>query len=532
MNEALENLRLRAGQLSLAEHKNWDEIIAVWTELIEREKEPNMKAVAYLHRGAAYNNRGDYDLAIADINETLKLASSDPLMKIMGLFYRGCAHDDKGDEDKAIKDFTEALGPGLPHKYMIDLKAQIHFRRGLAYQSKDDSIQAFKDFVEADNCDPVLKTKIPPIYIAVQIADSYKDSSEEDGSRIFVLYLDLLFATIEIQRKLFYPPGEGKEIAHYTSVHTLRKLASAGRFLLYNAAYMNDPEEGIEFFEVMKKFGIEDVEKVFYKDKDKSYPSPAYIGSFVKVDKEDEGKDKLFLWRTYGKHDGQEAAGACLIFKHEGTVFAENYRQQIGAMQQLQLQLKLLTSAGDISNPRERQSPKPALYEIVYSDEELNQRFSLSHARQAANMVSSDEWNKHELCEELKKLAESLERIKSHLSEKDEDIKDKLKQLVRDLLDTIRFLFKARHYREEKEVRVVQVRYDEEDTMQDEDGIQVDTEQIPPRFYLETHENFRFSEVILGPQARGKAEWKRWLKKRDEKLMVYKSEIPYGKPYL
>ena len=152
-----------------------------------------MKAVAYLHRGAAYNNRGDHDLAIADINETLKLAPSDPLMKIMGFFYRGCAHDDKGDEDKAIKDFSEALGPGLPHKYMIDLKAQIHFRRGLAYQSKDDNIQAFKDFVEADNCDPVLKTKIPPIYIAVQIADSYKNRDEEGRAEsmycIWIYYL-------------------------------------------------------------------------------------------------------------------------------------------------------------------------------------------------------------------------------------------------------------------------------------------------------------------------------------------------------
>ena len=147
-------------------------------------------------------------------------------------------------------------------------------------------------------------------------------------------------------------------------------------------------------------------------------------------------------------------------------------------------------------------------------------------------MVSSDEWNKHELCEELKKLAESLERIKSHLSEKDEGIKDKLKQLVRDLLDTIRFLFKARHYREEKEVRVVEFRYyDEENTTQDEDGIQVDTEQIPPRFYLETHENFRFCEVILGRQARGFLEWKRWLNEQDNTLSVKRSEIKYRTPY-
>ena len=507
MNENLENLRLKAGQLSLAEHKNWDKIIAVWTELIEREEEPNAKAFAYLNRGAAYNHRGDHDLAIADIDEARKLAPSDPLMKIMGLFYRGCAHDDKGDDDKAIKDFTEALGPGLPHKSMIHLKAQIHFRRGLAYQSKDDYILAFKDFVEANKCDPVLKTKIPPIYIAVQIAAIYKDSSEEDGGRIFVLYLNLLYAIIEIQRKLFYPPGEGKEIAHYTSVHTLRKLTSAGRFRLYNTFYMNDPEEGREFFKIMQKSGI-DIQEIFYGDESKSNPSPAFIGSFVKVGvKEPKQKDELLWWRLYGIHDRQEAAGACLIFKHEGTVFAENYRQQIGAMQQLQL--KLLLGESDRQIPEEGQPRKPDLYKIVYSDEGNNQ----------------------ELSEELKKLAKSLKQIEKQIEEeKNDSSKEKLRELVRDLLDAIRFLFKSHNYSEEKEVRVVQVRYyDETETPQEPTDIQVDSAQTPPRFYLETHENFRFSEVILGPQARGVPELIPWLKERG--IKVEQSKIPYGKPY-
>ena len=174
-----------------------------------------------------------------------------------------------------------------------------------------------------------------------------------------------------------------------------------------------------------------------------------------------------------------------------------------------QLQSELLMSTSDRQNPEGRQPRKPDLYEIVYSEEETNQGLS----------------------EELKKLAESLKQIKEHI-EKEEDVgkKRELKKLARDLLDTIRFLFKARHYRQEKEVRVVQVRYyDEEKTTQGPDDIQVDMEHVPPRFYLETHENFRFSEVILGPNARGIPEWKRWLKKRG--IKAEQSNIPYGKPY-
>ena len=107
--------------------------------------------------------------------------------------------------------------------------------------------------------------------------------------------------------------------------------------------------------------------------------------------------------------------------------------------------------------------------------------------------------------------------------------KEGLAKLVRELLDDIRFLFKADHYKEEQEIRVVKMRYSWKDGTQELDQIQVDTEQIPPRFYLETHENFRFSEVILGPQARGVPKWKRRLKKRN--IKAAQSKIPYGKLY-
>ena len=554
MNENLQDLKEKAKRLSLAENRNWDALIAVFTQIIDLEQEPDAKALQYLTRGAAYNYRGDHDLAIADIDEALKLAPSDPLMKFplmkfMGLFYHGVACRDKGDYDQAIADFDEALGLDLPdtatqaiglffhrgvaygekgdhEQAMVNFAkalelnpkdAKAYLFRGFAYIDQENFLDAFTDFVKADECDPILKGKVPEIYVALQIATIYKDRDEKDRDKAFVLYLSLLYAIIEIRERQFDSPGEDKEVAHYTSLHTLRKLASAGRFRLYNAAYMNDPEEGRVFFEIMKGHGIENVEEAFYgNDEKKTQLSPAYIGSFVKVDaSEPEQKDELFLWRTYGKHDEQEAAGSCLIFKHEGTVFAKKYKHgaQIGAMQQLQFQLqsKLPVSADDISNPGERQPQKPELYEIVYRNK----------------------GGKQKLSEELKELAESLKQIKGHIEEeKDNDNKEKLRKLVRNLLDAIRFLFKSRHYNEEKEVRVVQVRYyDETETPQKPTDIQVDTEQIPPRFYLETHENFCFSEVILGPRARGEFEWKRWLKKQDKTLIVKKSEIKYGERY-
>ena len=496
-------------------------------------------------------------MAIADFDEALRLAPSDRMMKFMGLFYRGVAYLDKGDYDQAIGNFDEALALELPdiatqsiglffHRGVACIKkgnhdeaianftkalelnpnyANAYLCRGFVYIDKENFPDASKDFKKAAECDSILKVEVPAIYVAIQITDIYKDRAEEDGGKIFELYFRLLEAISNIRQNQFYAPQENKEVAHYTSLHTLKSLAEKGRFRLYNATYMNDPEEGRVLFEIMGETG-KDMRKFFYEDEEPPYPSPAYIGSFVKVDKKDEEKDKLFLWRMYGKHNGQEAAGTCLIFKHEGTVFAKSPSSQTGAMQQLQS--KLLMSEGVRQNPEERQPLKPELYKIVYSDEEIPQEFPLSPPMQLAGIPSSDKWNKQENSE---KLVESLKRIKEHIeNEKDNENKRELRKLVCDLLDTIRFLFKARHYREEKEVRVVQVRYYDKTKMtQEPDDIQVDMEQIPQRFYLETHENFRFSEVILGPQTRGVHEWKRWLKERD--IKVDQSEIQYGKPY-
>ena len=456
------------------------------------------------------------------MNENL----DDLLKNFTKLLFHGLACMQDGDYDQAIADCTKALEFKLHFENADLFFALAHQNRGFACIKKMNFLDAFKDFVEANKRDPVLKTQIPAIYVADKIACIYKNHAEEDRASDFKLYFRLLEATSYIQQTQLYAQQQNAEVAHYTSLHTLKSLADKGRFRLYNAAYMNDPEEGRVFFDIMKESGI-DVQKVFYGDDAPPYPSPAYIGSFVKVVKKNEEKDKLFLWRLYGKHDGQEATGACLIFRHEGTVFAKNPSSQTGAMQQLQS--KLLMSEGVRQNPEERQPLKPELYKIVYSDEEIPQEFPLSPPMQLAGIPSSDKWNKQEPC---KKLVESLKRIKEHIeNEKDNENKRELRKLVCDLLDPIRFLFKARHYKEEKEVRVVQVRYyDETKTAKEPDDIQVDMEQIPPRFYLETHENFRFSEVILGPQTHGVSEWKRWLKERD--IKVDQSEIQYGKPYL
>ena len=408
----------------------------------------------------------------------------------------GVTYYNKGDFDRAIADFNKSL------EFNPDY-APTHLFRGLVYLLKGNFLNAFDDFVDSNKYNPDLKFIFPQNYVASQIADIYKGSKKEDKAKAFELYSKLLNSIIGIKRKQFYKPEEGREVAHYTSLRTLKDLANEERFRFYNAAYMNDPEEGSVFFDIIKESGI-NVKEVFYEeDEDPPYPSPAYIGSFIMVDSNNqEQRDELFLWRTYGKHNGQEAAGVCLIFRHEGTCFAKTYEPQVGDMQRLQSKLPMV--ADDLENPGERQHSKPALYKIFYMNK----------------------GNNRELSKELNELAESLKQVELHVSKGKDNRENKLKRLARELLDNIRFLFKASHYKEEQEVRVIQFCYYDENMSQEPDGIKIDTEQISPRFYLDAHDSFRFDEVILGPEAHGVREWTQWLKKRG--IKAKKSEIKYG----
>jgi tetratricopeptide (TPR) repeat protein len=115
---------------------------AVTSQLSTQQQEHNNLALqaAFIHfqRGLAYYDKLQYDKAIADFSEAVRINPADT----SGHVGRGAAYLNKDELHRAIADFSEAirLSPG---------QAFAHLQRGIAYHRIGDSDKALDDYSEA-----------------------------------------------------------------------------------------------------------------------------------------------------------------------------------------------------------------------------------------------------------------------------------------------------------------------------------------------------------------------------------------------
>jgi tetratricopeptide (TPR) repeat protein len=109
--------------------------IAACSELIASGVD---EASAFAWRGYHLSHIGEYDRAIVDFSEAIRLAPQDG----SAYSYRGYAYDQKGDYDRAIADFNEAIR-------LNPTDANLYNDRGGSYQKKGDAAKAHADFTEA-----------------------------------------------------------------------------------------------------------------------------------------------------------------------------------------------------------------------------------------------------------------------------------------------------------------------------------------------------------------------------------------------
>ena len=118
----------------------YDRAIANYDQAIRLN--PNY-AIAFYNRGYAWRAKGEYDRSIADYDQVIRL---DPNFSA-AFNNRGTAYDDKKDFDRAIADYDQAIRLDPNYARAIN-------NRGNAYEAKGDYALAALDFDEVTRLQP------------------------------------------------------------------------------------------------------------------------------------------------------------------------------------------------------------------------------------------------------------------------------------------------------------------------------------------------------------------------------------------
>jgi len=116
------------------------------TAMIQSGKEmPENLAIAFYNRGTAYTRTGEYDRAIADFDQAIRLNPT----YAEAFTNRGAAYNGKGKYGRAIQDFDQAIA--LSPNY-----ATAFYARGVALSALGKQARAAADFAKARQLNPDL----------------------------------------------------------------------------------------------------------------------------------------------------------------------------------------------------------------------------------------------------------------------------------------------------------------------------------------------------------------------------------------
>lgn len=445
------------------------------------------------------------------------------LDKYMGFYYLK-----KDCYDIAIKEFKEAIKKNKKVIKKNKEDYESHRLLGLCYCFKEDYDQAIKEldnaihikqddsisyiilaickFVQGKFKDALCKFRKVPLDNYENISDLVLKYIVEIDSKIeknqnISAYLLELYRKVMIQKgNLLIDLEKNTQVVHYSKLNTINYLVKKdveSKLRINNVEYMNDPLEGNVFLEMFKKYYNEnkrdnqqqkdsgELTKILYEEDDdlSITTSDTYLASFSM------SKDTLPMWTQYG----QDGNGCCFILDSKSFFDKkENLDSEI---------IKSLKNIGVEQD--EIKVEKYCLYEVKYIDRD-----------------NLDNVDYKELFETIIRFDTIIDDIKSL----GEELSKKIFDLIRSILDQIRFLFKDSSYSHEKEVRIIKfASKDSKDIKLTEanEGFRV------PRLFIELDRPLKYKEIILGPKVNNITEIATYLHYTGKVNEVKKSKIKY-----
>ena len=386
----------------------------------------------------------------------------------------------------------------------------------LCFYSNEDLDR--KLLIRALNLDLVINTKY-------DILKNWIEHYGEDSKKI-----NKLIKIYTLVQQIKYELGLKAEdknrklkFGHYTSGEALQSILGkkdtapfsiSGKTRLNNANYMNDPEEGV----ILEK--ILNLEK-----RNPLEPSSWFLMSFTSK------TDDLAMWSQYGNN----AEGICIVLKENDFAryhslsdlpwYQKNSDKQIGHKMKSSVEIQNDNSLNESDKEKStRGNESVQNYEDKHST--LNNDTDYLY-RVAYVHYSNDQFDIEEselfTNEEVTRLKELLEDLKSELRNYKNSEDSFYKKAIADCIEEIRYLFKSVDYKYEEELRILQYA----NLIPDNNKIKIDYSPEFGKLYLERKENIQIDEVIFGPKFPNPEYVTPLLKLLDKEIKYKKSTIKF-----
>ena len=362
-------------------------------------------------------------------------------------------------------------------------------------------------------------------------AERYKEDSNE---------LKNLLSIYQLVQKIKYQLGlkdsdknQVLKFGHYTKGSTLQIMLDqeenekkksifsvSGKTRLYNANYMNDPEEGIVIEQIL---GLD--------RRDVLEPSSWFLMSFTNK------TDDLAMWSQYG----DDAKGVCLVLREKDfsrfTSFNDvSWRRETTSLEFInKIDLSMSELSGDLKISANEAKKKESTFSANVEDAQpqpekkdkvakgnIDYLYRIAYVNDSGGEFSIE---KTELFndDEIKKLEEFLEALKENIDKNLNKGDDFYQKEISDCIEEIRYLFKSVDYKYENELRIL--RYANLDPSNDK--IKIDKTSGIGRLYVERENSIQIREVIFGPKFPNPEYVTPLLKLLDKEINYKKSTIKF-----
>ena len=387
-----------------------------------------------------------------------------------------------------------------------------------------------KLLIRALNLDLVINTKYD---ILKDWIKHYKDDENK---------LNQLIDIYRIVQEIKYQLGlkakdknSNLKFGHYTKGKTLQnlldqdtgntddtKFSVSGKTRLYNANYMNDPEEGVVIEEILEPSKNGEITSYFEK-RNILDPSPWFLMSFTSK------TDDLTMWSQYG----DDAQGVCLVLKEDDfsrftsfndvswrkeTVFIESENKS---------EVAISESSSDVKSPSKKLENDNKT-QLKSEQKDNVSKGNIDYLYRIAYIKNADENFELEVSElfdnnEIKTLEVSISNLKQKLDERLGENDDFYKNAISECIEEIRYLFKSVDYKYENELRIL--RYANLDPSNKE--IKIDKTSGVGKLYIERKNSIQIGEVIFGPKFPNPEYVTPLLKLLDKEINYKKSTIKF-----